>query len=78
MSERFGYSIAVATLIVAIVSPSFGVIADRRTIKMKWLKILTVIGAGSTLLAAPFLPINSQWAWLMIMFIDIGLMVCIL
>ena len=73
----WSYSIAVATLIVALVSPSFGVIADRRTIKMKWLKILTVIGAGSTFLlaAAPFLPINSQWVWLMIMFVlaNIGL-----
>ena len=52
-------------------------IADRRTIKMKWLKILTVIGAGSTFLlaAATFLPINSQWVWLMIMFVlaNIGL-----
>tara|TARA_B100001996_G_scaffold382958_1_gene376522 strand:- start:1903 stop:3654 length:1752 start_codon:yes stop_codon:yes gene_type:complete len=73
----WSYSVAVATLIVAILSPSFGVIADRRAIKMWWLRILTILGAGATFLlaAAPFLPINAQWAWLMLMFVlaNIGL-----
>ena len=45
-------SVAIATLIVAVVSPPFGVIADRRLIKIKWLKIMTYIGAGATFLLA--------------------------
>tara|TARA_B100001123_G_scaffold317773_1_gene356096 strand:- start:704 stop:2470 length:1767 start_codon:yes stop_codon:yes gene_type:complete len=76
-SAIWSYSVAIATFLVAFVSPSLGVIADRRTIKMWWLRILTVLGAGSTFLlaAAPLLPISSQWAWLMLMFIlaNIGL-----
>ena len=73
----WSFAVAGAALLVAVVSPSLGVIADRRAIKMWWLKILTYIGAGSTFLlfAAPFLPINTQWIWLMVMFIlaNIGL-----
>ena len=73
----WSFAVAGAALLVAIVSPSLGVIADRRAIKMWWLKILTYVGAGSTFLlfAAPFLPISTQWIWLMVMFIlaNIGL-----
>ena len=32
--------IAISTLSVAIISPPLGVIADRRLVKMRWLKIL--------------------------------------
>jgi UMF1 family MFS transporter len=73
----WSFAVAGAALLVALVSPSLGVIADRRAIKMWWLKILTYIGAGSTFLlfAAPFLPISTQWIWLMVMFVlaNIGL-----
>ena len=76
-SAIWSYSVAIATFLVAFVSPSLGVIADRRAIKLWWLRILTILGAGATFLlaAAPFLPISSQWAWLMLMFIlaNIGL-----
>ena len=69
-------SIAIATLLVAIVSPPFGVIADRRLIKIKWLKIMTYVGAGATILLA-FAPLfgNAGWIWLVVMFIlaNIGL-----
>ncbi|MDE0740969.1 MAG: MFS transporter [Candidatus Poseidoniia archaeon] len=69
-------SLAIATLTVAIVSPPFGVIADRRLIKIKWLKIMTYIGAGATFLLAfaPFFG-NASWIWLMVMFLlaNIGL-----
>ena len=69
-------SVAVATLIVAVVSPPIGVIADRRLIKIKWLKIMTYIGAGATFLLA-FAPLfgNASWIWLMVMFLlaNIGL-----
>ena len=69
-------SLAIATLTVAVVSPPFGVIADRRLIKIKWLKIMTYIGAGATFLLA-FAPLfgNASWIWLMVMFLlaNIGL-----
>ena len=70
-------AITIAAMSVAIVSPSFGIIADRRAIKMWWLKILTWLGAGGTLLLAfaPLLPISTQWVWLIVMFVfaNIGL-----
>jgi len=73
----WSFSVSGAALLVALVSPSLGVIADRRAIKMWWLKILTYVGAGSTFLlfAAPLLPVSTQWVWLMVMFIlaNIGL-----
>ena len=68
--------VAISTLVVAIVSPPFGVIADRRLIKKKWLKILTYVGAGATFLLA-FAPLlgNASWIWLMVMFLlaNVGL-----
>ena len=73
----WSFSVAIGTLMVAIVSPSLGVIADRRRIKMWWLRILTYVGAGSTFLLAfaPVLPIDTQWLWLMVCFMiaNIGL-----
>ncbi|DAC22642.1 MAG TPA: hypothetical protein D7H89_02120 [Candidatus Poseidoniales archaeon] len=75
----WSYSVGIATLIVAMLSPSFGVIADRRMIKMWWLRILTYLGAGATFLLAAagtgLIPISMKWAWLMIMFVlaNIGL-----
>ena len=68
--------IAIATLSVAILSPPFGVIADRRLVKIRWLKILTIVGAGGTFLLA-FAPLfgDASWIWLMVMFLfaNIGL-----
>ena len=68
--------IAIATLSVAVLSPPFGVIADRRLVKMRWLKILTIVGAGGTVLLA-FAPLfgDASWIWLMVMFLfaNIGL-----
>ena len=73
----WSFSVAIGTLMVAIVSPSLGVIADRRRIKMWWLRILTYVGAGGTFLlaVAPVLPIDTQWLWLMVCFMiaNIGL-----
>ena len=73
----WSFSVSGAALLVALLSPSFGVIADRRAIKMWWLKILTYVGAGGTVLlaAAPLLPISTQWVWLMVMFViaNVGL-----
>ena len=68
--------VAISTLLVAIVSPPFGVIADRRLIKKKWLRILTYVGAGGTFMLA-FAPLfgNASWIWLMVMYLlaNVGL-----
>ena len=68
--------IAISTLSVAIISPPLGVIADRRLVKMRWLKILTIVGAGGTFLIA-FAPLlgNASWIWIMVMYLvaNVGL-----
>jgi UMF1 family MFS transporter len=73
----FSISVSIAAFIVAMLSPSFGVIADRRMIKTWWLRILTYLGAGATILLAlgPWLPVNYQWIWLLLCFIaaNVGL-----
>ena len=73
----FSISVSVAAFIVAMLSPSFGVIADRRMIKTWWLRVLTYLGAGATVLLAvgPWLPVNYQWIWLLLCFIaaNVGL-----
>jgi len=73
----FSMSVSIAAFIVAMLSPSFGVIADRRMIKTWWLRILTYLGAGATILLAvgPWLGVSYQWIWLLIMFIfaNVGL-----
>ena len=79
MSSDAAWSLAVTlgTLLVAIVSPSIGVIADRKRIKMKALKWMTWIGAGSVFLMAfaPLFDISMQWMWIFIMFLlaNVGL-----
>ena len=72
----WAYAVAAATLLVAILAPAFGVIADRRPIKMTWLKYLTYLGAGSAfLIGFDFLYSGSEWIWLMVFFLlaNIGL-----
>ena len=73
----WSFAVAIGTLFIAIISPSLGVIADRRRIKMWWLRILTYVGAGSTFLLAfaPLLPSETQWVWLMVFFMlaNVGL-----
>tara|TARA_B100000900_G_C20601332_1_gene725745 strand:- start:1734 stop:3593 length:1860 start_codon:yes stop_codon:yes gene_type:complete len=73
----WSFAVAIGTLFIAIISPSLGVIADRRRIKLWWLRILTYVGAGSTFLLAfaPLLPIETQWLWLMVFFMlaNVGL-----
>ncbi len=73
----WSYSVSIAALFVAILAPSLGVIADRRAIKIWWLRILTYLGAGSTFLLAfaPMLGVSQQWVWLIVMFLmaNVGL-----
>jgi MFS transporter, UMF1 family len=73
----FSGAVMIAALVVALCSPSFGVIADKRMIKLWWLRILTYLGAGATILLAlsPFMGISMGWIWALLMFIiaNIGL-----
>ncbi len=79
MTSDAAWSLAVTlgTLMVAIVSPSIGVIADRKRIKMNALKWMTWFGAGSVFLTAlaPVFDISMQWMWIFVMFLlsNIGL-----
>jgi UMF1 family MFS transporter len=73
----WSFAVSGAALLVALVSPSLGVLADRRRVKMWWLRILTYTGVVGTILiaAAPFLPISTQWIWMMVLFViaNVGL-----
>jgi len=72
----WAYAVAAATLLVAILAPAFGVIADKKPVKMTWIRYLTYIGAGSTfLIGFDFLYAGSEWVWLMVFFLlaNIGL-----
>jgi len=73
----YSAAVMVGALLVAICAPSLGVIADRRMIKIWWLKILTLLGAGSCILLAlsPYLGVSLGWIWALIMFMaaNVGL-----
>ena len=72
----WAYSVSGAALMVALISPSLGVIADRRAIKMWWLRILTYVGAGGTFLIGFALLFDGyEWLWILVMFViaNVGL-----
>jgi len=73
----FSIAVMAGALFVAICAPSLGVIADRRMIKLWWLRILTVLGSVSCILLAlsPYLGVSMGWVWAMIMFMiaNVGL-----
>ena len=73
----FSAAVMFGALFVAICAPSLGVIADRRMIKMWWLRVLTVLGSVSCILLAlsPYLGVSIGWIWAMIMFMvaNVGL-----
>ena len=72
----WAYSVSGAALMVALISPSLGVIADRRAIKMWWLRILTYVGAGGTFLIGFALLVDGyEWLWILVMFViaNVGL-----
>lgn len=79
MSSDAAWSLAVTigTILVAIVSPSIGVIADRKRFKMKALKWMTWLGASAVFMLAltPLFDISFQWMWIFLMFMlaNIGL-----
>jgi UMF1 family MFS transporter len=73
----FSGAVMIGALIVAICAPSLGVIADRRMIKMWWLRTLTFVGSISCVLLAlsPYLGVSLSWVWALIMFMiaNVGL-----
>ena len=73
----FSAAVMIGALFVAICAPSLGVIADRRMIKIWWLRILTIIGSVSCILLAlsPYLGVSLSWVWAMIFFMvaNVGL-----
>ena len=73
----YSAAVMIGALLVAICAPSLGVIADRRMIKIWWLKILTWLGAISCVLLAfsPYLGVSTGWIWALIMFMaaNVGL-----
>lgn len=73
----FSFAVMVGALLVAICAPSLGVIADRRMIKLWWLRILTLVGSISCILLAlsPYLGVSTGWIWAMVMFMlaNVGL-----
>jgi len=73
----FSLAVMVGALVVAICAPSLGVIADRRMIKIWWLRTLTLLGSISCILLAlsPYLGVSMGWIWAMIMFMiaNVGL-----
>jgi len=79
MSSDAAWSLAVTvgTLLVAMLSPAVGVIADRTRIKMKALKWMTRLGAGAVFMLAltPIFGISFQWMWIFVMFLlaNVGL-----
>ena len=73
----YSAAVMIGALAVAICAPSLGVIADRRMIKIWWLKILTLVGSVSCVLLAfsPYLGVSAGWVWALIMFMmaNVGL-----
>ena len=73
----YSAAVMIGALLVAICAPSLGVIADRRMIKLWWLRILTIVGSVSCVLLAlsPYLGVSMGWIWALIMFMlaNVGL-----
>ena len=77
LGARAAVSLRASSSPASICAPSLGVIADRRMIKMWWLKILTILGSVSCVLLAlsPYLGVSAGWIWALIMFMmaNVGL-----
>ena len=73
----YSAAVMIGALLVAVCAPSLGVIADRRMIKIWWLRILTLVGSISCVLLAlsPYLGVSAGWIWALIMFMlaNVGL-----
>ena len=64
-------SVTFGAIIVALLSPSLGVIADRRPVKKRTLRILTNLGIFSVAAMglAPFLSVDFQWVCLLVFYV---------
>ncbi len=70
-SSMWAWGVTFASIVVAIISPGLGIIADRVPIKMLLMRIFTAIGAGATVLfgATLFFSYNWAWIWVWILFL---------
>ena len=64
-------TVTFGAIIVALLSPSMGVIADRKPVKKKTLRILTNLGIFSVVVmgAAPFLSVDLKWVCLLVFYV---------
>ena len=64
-------TITFGAVIVALLSPSLGVIADRKPIKKRTLRLLTNLGIFSVVVMglAPFLSVDLKWVCLLIFYV---------
>ena len=64
-------TVTFGAIIVALLSPSLGVIADRKPIKKRTLRLLTNLGIFSVVVMglAPFLPVDLKWVCLLIFYV---------
>lgn len=64
-------TITFGAIIVALLSPSLGVIADRKPIKKRTLRLLTNLGIFSVVVMglAPFLSVDLKWVCLLIFYV---------
>lgn len=61
----WGYGTSIATLLMVVLAPLFGSIADFRGMKKKMLAVCVVVGAGFTLIMA----VADQWQWMLVGYI---------
>jgi len=61
-----GYTVAIATFILALIGPLLGTIADYEGLKKKFFLFFFLMGTASTLSLA-FVP-NGNWLWLLIIY----------
>ena len=64
-------TVTFGAIVVALLSPSMGVIADRKPVKKKTLRILTNLGIFSVVVmgAAPFLSVDLKWVCLLVFYV---------
>ena len=69
--SMWAWATFLSAIIIALVGPGMGIIADRAEIKMKLTKYLTWAGAGATVLLAGAYFLSSHWGfiWLFVFYV---------
>ena len=69
--SMWAWATFLSAIIIALVGPGMGVIADRAEIKMKLTKYLTWLGAGATVMLAGAYFLSSHWGfiWLFVFYV---------